>query len=529
MALLQAEVEYLKASQRASETGLRNEREREARELQQAQDLVVAHQQMAKASQRSNSRLRWMLAGLALVLSLAVWQTFLAYQRAQKLAQETERANLSARSANSLSAFWQKLFATANRDVSGGKDLTVKDMLDRGIQQIQVELADAPAEKMRLTLTMTQSYRQLGELQSAQIAMQEVSKLLQNDAIPIAQRIDALQEQGRFYADSGEIATAKSALEQALKLQTQVQDQPLQEATTLNILGSVLLDANDLGAGEVLASALILREKYRETPEKLVSTRSNLAIARLNAGELRAAKELLEVNLAQKRKVLGAMHSDLAGEHMTLGRVLGELGEFEVARDQLDSAEHILQQLFASSETADAQVKHPLLVSVLTRRARVLGLSGDAVGSVANAQSALQMAQSIGTPGLIQSVQRDLLVLAVGNRKSSEGKAALAQLATDQSLRGLCEQGRFASVCIRWQLAQGEPLAPMQTQLESVLATPSKILSYTAKIERAELLLALAEVDLDRGANLRAEATVVLESLPESFYAKQLLLTEKFR
>ena len=69
-----------------------------------------------------------------------------------------------------------------------------------------------------------------------------------------------------------------------------------------------------------------------------------------------------------------------------------------------------------------------------------------------------------------------------------------------------------------------QPLAPLQTELERVLATPTKALSYTAKIERAELLLALAKVDLGRAANLRTEAKAVLENLPESYYAKQLLL-----
>jgi len=365
--LTEAETSYLEQAILAQDQREQLERERQQRELQQAQELAeqqMAAAELAKASaatqKRGNTRLRWLVAGLAVILAFAFWQAHQLNKRSEALVRETARANVEAKSAGALSEFWQDLFATADPNRSKGKDLSVRDVLDVGVKQLGSKLGDAPVARATLLLTIAKTYRQLSAMESAKNALLQAKEILVLSSHS-KQLTEVELELARVLADTNDSKGALAALERAKTLQEAIKAPPLEQAVTLNIWGSILNDelAYNLAA-EKLSQALKLRLDNGATATEIAGSTSNLAYSFSKLGQLVHANKLFEQAYQLRLKALGALNVEVAVTRLNFARTERDLGRFASADAALVEIFAVFQTLFPNPDAP-----HPAMAITL--------------------------------------------------------------------------------------------------------------------------------------------------------------------
>ena len=139
----------------------------------------------------------------------------------------------------------------------------------------------------------------------------------------------------------------------------------------LDRIGAALQSAGDLPAArdlleQALASGL---ENLGEDHPDVATSRSNLAVVLKDLGDLPAARELLEQALASDLENLGEDHPEVAINRSNLAGVLQDLGDLPAARDLLEQA--------LASDLENLGEDHPKVAIRRSRLAWVLQAQGD--------------------------------------------------------------------------------------------------------------------------------------------------------
>jgi serine/threonine protein kinase len=422
VALTEAEALFLHQSIRAQDQLDRAESERQQRELQQAHELAeqqMAAAKLAKASaamqKRGNTRLRWLIAGLAAILAFAFWQAHQLSKRSQALAMETARANVEAKSAGALSEFWQDLFATSDPNRSKGKDLSVRDVLDVGVTQLGSKLTDAPIARATLLLTIAKTYRQLSAMESAKAAIEQASSVLASQTLAGVDArklsVEVLLERARIFADAKDSAAALLALAKAKTLQEKMSATPLERAVTLNIWASVLIDQGEIASAiTLLEQTLALRQGNAGSSTEIAATMNNLAFSMAKVDRLNDAKRMFAKAYALRGEALGEQNIDTALTRLNLGRTERDLGHFAEADNAFNHFFATFKGLFP-----DVATPHPAMIDALVDLGislRMQGRASDAMG-IFDRAVAMAAISSAGTPriGLFRERAITLMVL----------------------------------------------------------------------------------------------------------------------
>jgi tetratricopeptide (TPR) repeat protein len=157
----------------------------------------------------------------ALILALAGFGVVMAIQAA-RIRAERDRAEREADIAGQVSKFLGDVFRMPSPNSSaGGKNVTAREVLDRGVARIRGELAGAPQVRSRLTLAMADAYLGLGLQEDAERLFEET---LENEALSVGRdpevRVRAISELGWIHRSRGKydegIALLREAEEVAL-------------------------------------------------------------------------------------------------------------------------------------------------------------------------------------------------------------------------------------------------------------------------------------------------------------------------
>ena len=529
VALTDAETSYLQQAIHAQDQHEFLERQRQQRELQQAQELAeqqMAAAELAKASaasqKRGNTRLRWLIAGLAAILAFAFWQAHQLSKRSQALAIETARANTEAKSAGALSDFWQDLFANADPNRSKGKDLSVRDVLDVGVTQLSSKLSEAPIARATLLLTIAKTYRQLSAMDSAKAAIEQASSAL---AMPTLNGADArklsveiLLERARILADAKDSDGALQALATAKSLQTDMSAAPLERAVTLNIWASVLIDRGEIAPAIVLLEqTLALRQSNAGTSTEIAATMNNLAFSLAKLDRLEDAKNMFAKAYALRLKVLGEQNIDSALTLLNLGRTERDLGKFADADNAFNKFFTVFQALFP-----DPAAPHPAMIDSLIDLGISLRLQNRAEEAIMILDRALAMA-SVSAGGSRISLYRERASTLIALKRFADAKLDVDVCLAKTELSFGRNNGAYAR-CL-WLAAEIESQlnpgnAPLMLQQALSLfeeSMPSHRMDYAqALIFQAELTPALA-------LSANAQAKQLLMQLNEYWLAQRLL------
>jgi non-specific serine/threonine protein kinase/serine/threonine-protein kinase len=244
-------------------------------------------------------------AGLAVGAALATVGMVRAVRAERVAASEAEAAQ-------QVADFLVGLFEVSDPDEARGNAVTAREILDRGVQHISLELEDQPITQARLMHTMARVYGNLGLLNAA--------RPLWEDAVRT--RRDALGENHPDFASSlhglaylyvrlGEMAAAESLYARALEIRDAAlgAEHPA-TARTLNDLATLYRRQGKYDAAEPLyQQALELKQAALGPDHPNVATSlNNLAILYRRLGRPEEAEPLYLRALEIRENALGMDH-----------------------------------------------------------------------------------------------------------------------------------------------------------------------------------------------------------------------------
>ncbi len=339
-----------------------------------------------------------------------------------------------AETARQVSEFMVGLFKISDPGEARGNAVTARELLDRGAESIDQELADQPAVRARLLRVMGRAYGELGlfapeilafereidaqtrlhgaDSAEAAAALTLLSKAKREagaytEARDLAQRAMTIQEQRlgprhRDLADTlsqlgvahwylGDLAAARQALERALAIKEGElgPDHP----DLVGILNNVAILRWQLddtaGARPLYQRALdILRSQHGDDHPDVARTLNNLAILEQQAGNVKLSRSLHERALAARRRLLAPDHPEIAESLNNRGEAARADGDLQFARQSF------LDALVIREKTLGPD--HPDVASSLLN----LGLTLNEIGEDAEARPMLERSLAIFTAAL---------------------------------------------------------------------------------------------------------------------------------
>jgi eukaryotic-like serine/threonine-protein kinase len=151
-----------------------------------------------------------LVTALAGGLGLALWQAEVARG-------ERDHARLEALTAERSVGFLTDLFHMANPAINMGEQITARELLDRGVDQIQDQLHDEPAVRSRLLLALGQAHAGLEQYQGALDLFEQALELADDSGQPLLVA-EVLIAQASVIRRQGDTSTAIDLLQQVLAL-----------------------------------------------------------------------------------------------------------------------------------------------------------------------------------------------------------------------------------------------------------------------------------------------------------------------
>jgi len=252
---------------------------------------------------------------------------------ADNLKAERDRAEMEASRAGFITDFLIDLFETADPTLAPGSDLSVRDLLDRGIERVDA-LAAQPDVEAELSLTMARTYHAL--------ALYDEALALAERAVVIYRDLDeeglllagALNQKGIILRALGDYESAEPLYRKSLAMRRNILgDEHPDVATSMNNLGLLLQIVGNYDEAEpLLRQAVALQRKLLGDVNLCVATTlSNLGLLLRSKGDYEAAESLYLESLAIRRELLGDEHPDVARSLNNLGFLLRAKGDFEAA------------------------------------------------------------------------------------------------------------------------------------------------------------------------------------------------------
>ncbi|HSL84275.1 MAG TPA: tetratricopeptide repeat protein, partial [Thermoanaerobaculia bacterium] len=316
-------------------------------------------------------RHRRLAAGLAVAALLAMAG---AVKYTVDLRNERAAAEAAREEAEEVSAFLVSLLEGASPEEARGREVPVRELLDRAAARIDGDLAGRPAIRGRILTVLGSLYTRLGDLERAEALLLDALALRREDrpadgtahatllsalgalrywqgdygaarrryqealaAIPEdgdpAARGAALHGVATVAIEQGEVEEARALLEDLVaSRRSQDPPRPLDLASAVTELGRVEHLAGDLQrARELMEESLRLSEPYGRNHPSRSTHLSNLAMIHHDLGDLDRAAAALEESLAIDRAVLGERHHLVGLTLANLARTYRAAGRYAEA------------------------------------------------------------------------------------------------------------------------------------------------------------------------------------------------------
>ena len=300
----------------------------------------------------------------ALVLLMVAFGVVMSIQ-AHRIAQESDRASREAKISQEVSEFLVGLFEVSNPFEGPGKDVTAREILDRGSQRITTELREEPEVRARLMDTMGRVYRSLGLYDKATELVQQGLdmrlKLYGRDSLEAA---DSLNTLGVLKMDKADYAASEPLMREALEIRRKrLGNNSTEVAESLNDLASLRFDMRDWkGSEQLYREAVAIHRKVLGSENLTVATSLNNLAMVLNYLEKRTECEALYTeSLSIRRKLLG-------NEHPFVAQSLNNLAMLYLRQKKYSQAEPMFPEALAINRKAVGE-SHPVVGSNLNNLA----------------------------------------------------------------------------------------------------------------------------------------------------------------
>ena len=474
------------------------------------------------------------LASLVAGLIGTAWQARVASREALK--------------AREISQFLASLFEVADPARANGRDVTAKDLLDRGAARVETELAEQPDVQADMIVLLGRIYRDLGEYDRAQPLLERAvalrASIFGRDA---AQTADAMSELARFWMDKGRPEDAERLHREVLAMRRNARRQdPPDVGRTLRDLASVLSSQGKYDEAERLQrEAIALHERtYGAEHEEIASDLEGLQSILRARGQVEPAIAAARRCLDMRMKVLGADHLDTATAMNNLAILLYDKWD-------LAEAERLYREVLAFDLRRLGEL-HPNTATVTNNLAFVLRDRGRYEEAERLYRSALDLDRRLFGPEhpYVATVMNNLATLLVARGRFDEAEplyrdslAMFRRVYGDAHWRVGAVLGGLASVLSARRDAGAEAmyrsavanleaaLPPQHPTIEPVLLGLGRYLTQHGRAAEAEPLLRrvlasrtarLGERD-PRTAEAQQRLGVTLAALGSTAQARALL------
>jgi tetratricopeptide (TPR) repeat protein len=303
---------------------------------------IELHQDEAQFIQASMARARRLQRLKAGVVATVAFLGLVAVAFAFIANQQRRLAKDEATTANQITNFMLRLFEVSDPSEARGNTITAREIMDRGAERIQKELAAQPRIQATLMETMGTVYTSLGLYDQAVSLLEsslEKRKSLRGDyQLEVARSLDRL---GEVLNRKGEYGRALSMNREALALRREkLGDEHADTARSVYELAYVLGLMGEFAEAEPLfREALAVRRTLAgaQSPEVAQST-EGLALNLFDQGKFEEAVSLMREAVAMQRNLHDGPHPQLADALNNLGWVLGEMGHYKEAEQLYQEA-----------------------------------------------------------------------------------------------------------------------------------------------------------------------------------------------
>lgn len=355
------------------------------------------------------------------------------------------------------------LFETFDPDAAGAEPVTARELLDRGAERLESDLAGQPVVQAELSGVLGRLYQRLGLYDEARPLLTAARAGLLDaygerhpeTATATARLAYLLYDQGE-YEDAEPLARAALAARRDL-----FGDADTAVANSLGDLGSIRSVRGEWAEAEALHAEALAIDRQHGTPEQVATDLSNLGVAHIWQGEYEEAVRLLDESLAIRREIYGDRHTMVAYSLLNLARAHDDAGRY-------DEAERLLRECIALRRDLLGD-EHPHTALAVNNLGSVLQRAGDLEGAEAAHTEALAIRRA-----------------ALGD-SHPDVAASLNNLAVVAYFQGDFSgaANRFAEVLDIWRGQLGETHPNVLTVMNNLGATRREAGEY----EAAELVL----------------------------------------
>jgi eukaryotic-like serine/threonine-protein kinase len=266
------------------------------------------------------------LAGAAVALALvaglgaALWQARVASREAAK-----ERE---------VRKFLVGVFRVSSPDQSLGRDITARELLERGTRGVDSALAGQPEVRSELLGVLGEIHLELGLYPRADTLLRRAVELARHDGAQDLVLADRLAALSMALLEEAQVATADSLLRQVLTMRRRKRGgEDSSVAATLSLLASVQWRQGGYARAESLdrAALAIDRRLFGSKHRAVAEDLNNLGVVLIDAGKLAAADSAQREAVAIRRKLLAPDDPNLLTSLHNLGNLRLKQGEFAEA------------------------------------------------------------------------------------------------------------------------------------------------------------------------------------------------------
>ncbi|PWN07906.1 serine/threonine-protein kinase [Rhodohalobacter mucosus] len=371
-------------------------------------------------ARKFTSRNRWTVAVSAAVILLVLSFSVITLVQSRAIQERAIEAEQQRDRAEQVSGFLTDLFNSVNPDEAEDNALSAIDLLHRGADRVENELADQPELQANLYLVISDVYEKLGLYdESLNLAGKafEMNRSLFGSIHPETAR--SLNAMGWLYRQKADYAMADSLLSSALATRRMLfGDIHPDVARSLNDLAVLKQSQGDFAAADsLLLESITIRQSLSDTPDEALGVAlSNHAALKYGLGDFEAAEN-------QMKEALDIFMQTTGNRDMRTANVLSNLGAILMTVNKMDEAIIYYEQAL-ESRSALLSPDHPDIASSYAHLGNLYRRTGD----LENSETSLLRALSIrrNTLGenheLIYDTKRllGLLYDTIGNVREAE-------------------------------------------------------------------------------------------------------------
>lgn len=350
-------------------------------------------------------RRRLAVTAISLVLFVLMAGIIATLWQADQANQNARQAELQAQRAGQVTDFLVELFESNDPAVAQGSEITVDDLLAKGVEKAREPGLDTDLQ-MNMLATLGRVYLSLGEYQESIDLLQQALSMAERDQSPeqLLQAADIQTNLGLNFRFTGNLNAADSLLHIAFENRKNIlgEHHPLTISSMDDWAAVQVYKFHDIELADSLFQDVLNRRRVvlDSQHEDLAKSLNNLGYIKIRKGEFEEALNLYEEASDIYRAALGEYHPSTLHVMSSIAYLYHKLGDLErselVRRETIEIRREVLGE------------NHPHLAMSYHYLAELLLDAGRADEALDNSLKAVTIMQATGTT---QPAYPDALVL----------------------------------------------------------------------------------------------------------------------